>query len=286
MLIGQGVSGRQDPQKCHFLLLIGTTLTTVLHYRADCDLYSHDTARYLSISHKLVFYRNGWFSAQKLWCNWIHISPKTRVLSSGTVYSQTLNLCSNSIASTTCGLLHNLFSNKSTTNQSDGVYALADRHKCCKLRSSVASLSHLASTFLYNTLTIRWPWAGHKRMAASSGKDNVAFATKSCILVILWLMWHSSSTTAETCIKTCLRYLSAPLYLAGPDMFLIRNPGYARTYVLVWKQTIIDLNICDKKLHFGYFMTLFNIFTREHFLQTMSDSDYVLVCSYKNMITF
>jgi len=37
MLIGQGVSGRQDPPKVPFPILIGTTLTTVLHYRADGD---------------------------------------------------------------------------------------------------------------------------------------------------------------------------------------------------------------------------------------------------------
>jgi len=38
MQIGEGVSRRQHPEKCHFLYFFRTTLTTVMHYRADCDL--------------------------------------------------------------------------------------------------------------------------------------------------------------------------------------------------------------------------------------------------------
>jgi len=37
MLIGLGGFWAAGPPKVPFPILIGTTLTTVLHYRADCD---------------------------------------------------------------------------------------------------------------------------------------------------------------------------------------------------------------------------------------------------------
>ena len=44
------------PQKVPFPILIGTTLTTVLHYRADCDTdYEASFPKHTTIPHTLMY---------------------------------------------------------------------------------------------------------------------------------------------------------------------------------------------------------------------------------------
>ena len=113
-----------------------------------CELNS--SARYTP-----VLYRNGgmdWAeksSEQKLPYKGIRVSPKIRVLLSGTL-SETLNLADFSLS-----------------------FSLVDRRRCCQLSSTFPSLSNWAFILVYNT----WTW--RKRRSDRLRQPSLSFRAPS-----------------------------------------------------------------------------------------------------------